>query len=165
MARRVLREQLQSKCGWFAQVWNKIALFGFCRKQRKKEGLKTLHVGNSFSESALVPLVHLSSEQRNITVRMKLALQDSMPVKTVYPYLPTTARKTGGLAVVMVSELDTCSEGAWVEPPHWCRKGKRGRERILKHKVSNLREFSGAAGYQKNDLLQNFFMGNWVDRS
>lgn len=69
-------------------------------------------VGNSFSENGLVSLVHLSSEQRNITVRLKLALQDSMPVKTVYPYLPTTARKAGGLAVVMVNELDTWSEGA-----------------------------------------------------
>lgn len=66
---------------------------------------------NSSSESGLVPLVHLSSEQRNITLCMKLALQDSMPVKTVYPYLPTTARKAGGLAVMMVNELDTWSEG------------------------------------------------------
>lgn len=70
-----------------------------------------MDVGNSLSESDLVPLVHSSSEQRNITVRMKLALQDSMPVKTVYPNLPTTARKAGGLAVMMVNELDTWSEG------------------------------------------------------
>lgn len=39
----------------------------FCGKQREKEGLKALDVGNGFSESGLVPLVHLSSEQRNIT--------------------------------------------------------------------------------------------------
>lgn len=43
---------------------------------------------------------------------MKLALQDSVPVKIVYPYLPITARKAGGLAVVTVSELDTWAEGA-----------------------------------------------------
>lgn len=94
-----------------AQIQNKIAFFAFCGKQCKKEGLKALDVGTSLSESDLVPLVHSSSEQRNITVRMKLALQDSMPVKTVYPYLPTTARKAGGLAVMMVNELDTWSEG------------------------------------------------------
>lgn len=71
-----------------------------------------MDMGNSFRESGSVPLVHLSSEQRNSTVCMKLDLQDSIPVKIVYPYLPTTARKAGGLTVVMVNELDTWSEGA-----------------------------------------------------
>lgn len=51
------------------------------------EGLKALDVGNSFRESGSVLLVHLLCEQRNITVCVKLALQDSIPVKIVYPYL------------------------------------------------------------------------------
>lgn len=75
-------------------------------------------MGNNFRESGLVPLFHSSSEQRNITACMKLALQDSLPVKTVYLHLPTTARKAGGLAAVMVNELDTCGEGARAELPH-----------------------------------------------
>lgn len=51
----------------FAQVRNKIALFAFSGKQRAKEGLKALDVGNSSSESGLVAVVHLSPEQRHIT--------------------------------------------------------------------------------------------------
>ena len=49
----------------------------FVGNSTKRRGLKALDVGKSFSDSGLVPLVHLLSEQRNITVRMKLALQDS----------------------------------------------------------------------------------------
>lgn len=110
----------------FSQLRNKITkslslLFLFVcllRKQHRKEGLKASDVRNNFSESGLVPLVRFLPEQKTITVCVRLALQDSMTVKTVFPDSPTTARKSGGLAAVMVKELDTWSEGARVGPPH-----------------------------------------------
>lgn len=92
---------------------------------------------------------------------MKLAVQDSFPVITVYLHMPTTVWKAEGPAVVMMSVLDIWRKGASVELPQWCRKGKKN-ERKKEQDISNLRKFNGVVGYQK--VAINLFIYWQLDR-
>lgn len=164
MAWRVLKEKLQSKCDLLYLGMIPNCILCFLRKMVWNGGSKSFGCGEQFQRKWLGssgPFIVWAEKHHCVCEVSPAGLHTCQNCLSI---LAAKARKAGGLTAVLVNELDTWSKGTWAEPPHWCRKGKRGRERT-KLEVSNLKEFNDTAGYKENDLLQNFFMGNWVDRS